>query len=50
MYKPTYRYSIHSPINGIGKEGLTVAGRELAFRFVDDYKHSLATASRNYAT
>ena len=37
-------------MNGAGKEGLTIAGRELAFRCVDDYKQSLASSSRNYAT
>ena len=36
-------------MNGAGKEGLTIAGRELAFCCKDNYKCSLANFSRNYA-
>ena len=35
------------PINGAGKKGLTIAGRELAVHFVDDYARSLANFSHN---
>ena len=31
-------------MKGAGKEGLTIAGRELAFHYVDDYAHSLANS------
>ena len=35
------------PVKGAGKKGLTIAGRELAFRYVDDYTRSLANSSRS---
>ena len=38
------------PVNGAGKEGLTVTGKELAFPYVDDYVHFLANSSCNKAT
>ena len=38
------------PMNGAGKAGLTVAGRELGFRCIDDYERSLANSSRSCAT
>ena len=34
-------------MNGTGKEGLTIVGRELAFRYIDDYARSLAKSSRS---
>ena len=37
-------------MNGAGKAGLTIAGRELAFHCLDDYERSLANSSRSCAT
>ena len=38
------------PVNGTGRDGITVAGRELKFCCIVAYKRSLANSSRNYAT
>ena len=35
------------PVNGAGKEGLTITGKELALRCVTDYAHSLASSSHS---
>ena len=35
------------PVKGASKEGLTVAGRELAFHCKDDYTPSLAISSHS---
>ena len=37
-------------MNGAGKVGLTVTGKELAFHYVDDYARSLANSSHNSET
>ena len=37
-------------MNGAGKAGLTVAGRELAFHCIEDCERSLANSSRSCAT
>ena len=37
-------------MNDADKAGLTIAGRELAFRCIDDYERSLANSSRSCAT
>ena len=34
------------PMNGAGKEGLTIAGKELVLHCIADYTHSLASSSR----
>ena len=34
-------------MNGTGKEGLTIAGIELSFRYVDNYARSLAISSHS---
>ena len=51
MYK-IYLLTLHPfwPMNGAGKVGLTVAGRELVFCCIDDYECSLANSSRICAT
>ena len=36
-------------MNGSGKAGLTVAGRELPLFCIDDYERSLANSSRSCA-
>ena len=37
-------------VNGAGKEGLTVAGKELALHCIADYACFLASSSCNWAT
>ena len=38
------------PVNGSGKDGLTLSGRELTFCCAVAYKRSLANSSRSCAT